>query len=295
MSNENNPSTETPGSDSKGVFESIRGEKSRDVESDSVLTGDKDTAAQASGGSDAPAGTTTPKAERVDDNVADVKLRQHAASLERKLAEMGPWAQIGVALRDSPGGEQLLSKLQRGEPLGATETEEVKEAAKDVGLTRQELTDTLNMRDAAKQQVDEIHSMAREKFADYDKIRKNPQFLGFVDASLGAVWNGSLPLDKSVSDWTDVQAARNYTAISNAYELYVMRNPKVADALKAAGKKEANDKNADALAVSAMSSGTSTTSTDEKSMTAEERIKHSMLNVQGTGKSFAKMGRYPKK
>ena len=63
------------------------------------------------------------------------------------------------------------------------------------------------------------------------------------------------------------------------------------EALKAAGKKEADDRNADKLAASSMSSGTSTSASDEKTMTTEERIKHSMLNARGVGKSFAKMGR----
>ncbi len=292
MSNETtNPSTETAGSDKQGVFEGIRGEKSRDQESETVLTAEKESAARASGEQDAPAKTEPQKAEREGDNETEVALRQRTAKLERQIAEMGPWAQIGVQLRQSPGGEDLVQKLQSGESLTSGEQAQVREAGDEAGLTKKELLETLNMRDAAKQQIDEIHSMARENFSDYDKIRKSPQFLGMVDASLGAVWNGSIPLHPSTKDWTVVQAASNYTAIASAHELYVMRNPKVKEALKAAGKKEADDRNADKLAASSMSSGTSTSASDEKDMTTEERIKHSMLNARGVGKSFAKMGR----
>jgi hypothetical protein len=46
MSNENQtPSTSAAGSGSGGVFEGIRGEKSRDTESDSVLAAEKDATA----------------------------------------------------------------------------------------------------------------------------------------------------------------------------------------------------------------------------------------------------------
>ena len=292
MSNEtSNPSTDAAGSDKQGVFESIRGEKSRDTESDSVLTADKESTARASEEQDAPASKTPQKAAREGDNETEVALRQRTAKLERQIAEMGPWAQIGVALRQSPGGEDLVNKLQAGESLTTGEQAQVREASEEAGLTKKELLETLNMRDAAKQQVDEIHSLARENFSDYDKIRKNPQFLGMVDATLGAVWNGSIPLHEKTKDWSDVQAARNYTAIASAHEMYLMRNPKVAEALKKAGKLEADDRNAEKLAASSMSSGTSTSASDEKTETATDRIKSAMLNARGTGKSFAKMGR----
>ena len=292
MSNEtSNPSTDATGSDKQSVFESIRGEKSRDTESDSVLTADKESAARASEEQDAPASKAPQKAAREGDNETEVALRQRTAKLERQIAEMGPWAQIGVALRQSPGGEDLVNKLQAGESLTTGEQAQVREASEEAGLTKKELLETLNMRDAAKQQVDEIHSLARENFSDYDKIRKNPQFLGMVDATLGAVWNGSIPLHEKTKNWSDVQAARNYTAIASAHEMYLMRNPKVAEALKKAGKLEADDRNAEKLAASSMSSGTSTSASDEKTETATDRIKSAMLNARGTGKSFAKMGR----
>lgn len=289
-----NAQTSEAGSDSGGVFESIRGEKSRDTESDAVSSAEQESASHASGTEDAPPTDQTQKAEGTGDNESEVRLRQRTAKLERQIAEMGPWAQLGVALQQAPGGGQIITKLQNGEALSAGEQVQVDQASAAVGespLTKKEMLDTMNMRDAAKQQIDDLHGMAREKFADYDKIRKNPQYLGLMDANLGAVWNGSLPLHEDVKDWSDVQAARNYTAIASAHEMYLMRNPKVAKALKEAGKLEANDKNAEKLAASSMSSGTSTSASDEKSMTAEERIKHSMLNARGVGKSFAKLGK----
>jgi hypothetical protein len=272
------------------VFEGIRGEKSRDPESESVLSAEKDATAHASEGQDAPAEGQGQKAEG-GDSESEIKLRQRTAKLERQIAEMGPWAQLGVALQQAPGGAEIIGKLQAGQQLTAGEQRQVDAAQEEAPLTKSQMLETLNMRDAAKTQIEEIHSVARENFADYDKIRKNPQFLGLMDATLGAVWNGSIPIHADAKDWTDVQAARNYTAIASAHEMYLMRNPKVAKALKEAGRKEANDKNAEKLAASSMSSGTSTGSSDEKSMTSEERIKHSMLNARGTGKSFAKLGR----
>jgi hypothetical protein len=276
------------------VFEGIRGEKSRDPESESVLSAEKDATARASETGEGPPKDKSQKAEG-GDNVTEVQLRQRTAKLERQIAEMGPWAQLGVALQQAPGGQQIIAKLQQGQALTAGEQQTLEDAQGDQPeerpLTRAELNEALNMRDAAKTQIDEIHSVAREKFADYDKIRKNPQFLGFMDATLGAVWNGSIPIHEDAKDWTDVQAARNFTAIASAHELYLMRNPKVAAALKEAGRKEADERNAEKLAASSMSSRTSTSSSDEKSMTSEERIKNAMLNARGVGKSFAKLGR----
>ena len=269
----------------------MRGAKSRDQESESALAAEEETAASASEDSDAPSEASAAgaadagpeKAERVDDE-ATVQLRQRAALLERRLAEMGPWAQVGLALQNDPEGREMLARLQKGEPLMAGD----RQTAQERGLTRAELDEALNQRDAAKQQIDEITSLAEENLPHYKSMRKSPRFRGFLDATLAAAWNGTLPLSEKVKGWENAQAAKNYTAIEFAHKMYLLENPKVKDAVKEAGRKEAQEK-AEAALAGELSSGSSSISSGEgKRLTPEEAVQQRMLNAKGVGKSFAK-------
>ena len=285
MSNvEQNPSPQSGGA---GVFEGIRGAKSRDPEVTSAETPREQTAQV----SETPSGDTTPQKTESGDNESEVRLRQRTANLERKLAEMGPWAQVGIALRNDPDGAELLARLQRGEAIlaGSPQAAETNgKAAVSPGMSREELRQELNERDAVKRQIDDLTAMAEERLPHYSKIKKSPQFLGIMDAALAATWNGSIPLHEDVKDWTNEQAAKNYTALAFAHEMYIMRNPKVQEAVKEAGKKEERERAGAALAAS-VSSGTSTsTSSEDRKLTAEETVKQRMLNARGVGKSFAK-------
>lgn len=286
--NENtNPSTSPTGS---GVFESIRGHKSLDVEEDSLEAADKEAAAQAQQTEEETPGQEEAQpeaaAEGKGDSPSEIQARQRMAQLERRLAEMGPWAQLSQALAQDPYGREILERVQKGEPLMAGDRQEMRERIQSTGVTKQELNDLLNQREAANRQITELTSLAEEKLADYKQIRRNPQFVGLLDAAIAASWNGSIPLHPD-SKGMDEQAARNYTAMAFAHEMYLMRNPKVREALKQAGKNEERDRGAAALAAS-VSSGTTTAAGDEKKMTPEQLMKHRMLNARGTGKSFSK-------
>ena len=162
-----------------------------------------------------------------------------------------------------------------------------RQIAQERGLTRVELDEALNQRDAAKRQIDDITGLAEENLPDYKQVRKSPAYRGMMDAALAAVWNGTVPLEKSVEAWDDVQAARNYTAIAFAYKMYLTQNPKVREAAKEAGRREASEKAASALAGELSSGGTSTSS-GERETTAEEQLIERMVNSRGVGKSFAK-------
>ena len=282
---EQNPSPQSGG---QGVFEGIRGAKSRDPEV-TPAPAEREATAQVS---EAPSGETAQPTQKTEsgDNESEVRLRQRTASLERKLAEMGPWAQVGIALRNDPNGEELLQRLQRGEPIlaGSPQDTERGQPAVSPGLSREELTQTLNEREAIKRQIDDLTTMAEERLPHYSKIKKSPQFIGLMDAALAAQWNGSLPLHPDVKEWSDEQASKNYTALALAHEMYLMRNPKVQEAVKEAGKKEERERAGAALAAS-VSSGTSTsTSGEDRKQTSEEAVKQRMLNARGVGKSFAK-------
>lgn len=282
-----NPSTDSTGS---GVFEGIRGAKSRDPEVEAHEAEEKEAAAQASEKAPEKSGQTEPepKAQKAEggDNAREVQARQRIAQLERRLAEMGPWAQLAQALNQDPGGREILEKLQRGEALMAGDPSK-QEIADRAGLSKQELVETLNQRDAINRQITELTELAEDRLPDYKKIRKNPQFVGLMDAAMASVWNGSIPLHPDVSDWQDEQAAKNFTALAFAHEMYLMRNPKVKEAVKQAGKNEERDRTAAKLAAS-VSSGTTTAAGEEKRLSPEEQVKFRMLNSKGVGKSFSK-------
>lgn len=287
MSEKESPSTINDGGKGSGVLDHLKGAKSRDTESESVLTAEEEAAASASTGPDAPdelSESPEPEKAKKSDDDALVQLRQRNARMERQLAEMGPWAQVGLALQNDPQGKEILARIQRGERLSAADQSE----AQDRGLTRAELEEALNQRDAAKAQIDEITRMAEENLPHYKEMRKNPKFRGFVDATLAAAWNGTLPLSEKVADWENQQAAKNYTAIEFAHKMYLMENPKVKEAVKEAGRREAKEKAESALAGELSSGSSSSSSGEGKELTPEEAIQQRMLNARGVGKSFSK-------
>jgi hypothetical protein len=286
MSDDNkNPSSGTSGA---GVLDHLKGAKSKDPD----LQYEETESAAHESAETKPDGAEAPKQTAEKGSDSEVRLRQRAALLERQLAELGPYAQLGIALANDPSGQELVEKIQRGEPVfGAKGREATEHLQETRGLTRAELADELNRRDAAKRQIDELYSLAGEKLSHFNQIRKNAEFQGFVDASLAATWNGTIPVDPEVADWTDVQAARNFTALKMAHEMYLMRNPKVRDAVKEAGRKEASERAGAVLAGELGSGSTSNSSSQESKLSPEEEVIQRMLNVRGRGKSFSSIGR----
>ena len=160
-------------------------------------------------------------------------------------------------------------------------------------LTREEMIRVLEERDAARSHMESLESLGREHFEHYDKVKKNQKFVTYLHNNLAAVWNDAIPIDGTALDWSDQQLAKNYTAVKEAYHQFLASNPKVVEAAKEAGKKEAKERAEAALsASSATGGGTSTEGKEESTEKSEaELMIERMVNARGRGISFSTVAR----
>lgn len=287
MSNPTNPSQEEP---KQGVFSSIQGAHSRDSEA-AEETAKTETAEP-----------TKPVVEpgEADKKVGDERLGkalQRAAQLERQINQLGPWAQFGMAVGNDPKGKSIVERYQKGqelfldeEDLASMTASEVQARNEEKPLTRQELADYMQQKEAAAHVAQELNAVAEEELPEFKRISKGREFAEFLDWATRAVWNGSIPLDESVVSWDNDYAAKQYTALKKAYKMKLASDPKVLEAAKKAGEKEAKERAEEAAAVP--SSVTTTTSSQEEpgEKTEADKAIDRMLNVRGRGKSFASVG-----
>jgi hypothetical protein len=282
------PSSEKKG----GVFDNIKGAHSRDPD-EVEPTPETET-------------TETKPQEPVEVSEPDkaetdrvLRLKQELAQKEAKMAQMGPYAQLGQAVANDKGqGQAVIQRWQRGEKLFIDESESgyTMEEAKQPpsgppALTEESLGRILDQRDGARRQADDLDSVARESLEHFDKISKNPRYVQFLDNNLKGVWEGYIPLEAETLEWSDQNRAKNFSAMKQAYRQVLADNPKVIAAAKEAGKKETAERTEAAMAASG-SGGTSTSAIEEPAerTDAEEMIDR-MVNAHGTGKSFTSVAR----
>jgi hypothetical protein len=285
VTDKNNPSQE----ERSGVFEGIRGQKSQDTD---VVEEQQELALETAEPEKPASAGETAKSKEPDVGKTNAD-KQRIARLERQLAQLGPWAQFGMAVGGDPKGKRIVDKYQRGEPLFEEEVaylEDQVEKQQEKPLTREDIRQELDERDAGKALMDELNSMAEEELDGFKKIKRNPKFLEFLDFARQSVWQGRTELDEGVLDWQNEMAAKEMTAIKRAYNLYLADNPKVLEAAKKAGQKQEQERR-EALQSVPTSEGTTTSSQEEPEETSsEEDLVKRMMNVRGRGKSFATVG-----
>ena len=276
-----------PSSDTKGVFDSIKGAHSRDPdEIEEPVVEPTEPEPQE------PVVVDKAETDRV------LRLKQEVAQLQNKMSQMGPYANLGQAVaNDKTRGQQVIQRWQRGEKLFIDESEsyDMNDAKQPEpgppGLTEESLARHLDQRDASRREMDELNGVAREELEHFDKISKNQIYVEFLNNNLRAVWDGHIPTEPETLEWADQGRAKNYSAMKRAYRQVLADNPKVIAAAKEAGKKETAERAEAALAASG-SGGTSTSTTGEPpEMTDAEQMLDRMVNATGHGKSFSSVAR----
>jgi hypothetical protein len=289
MTDPTNPSQEEP---KQGVFESSRGVRSRDP--DVLEEPAKTETTEPTEAAKEPAEAAKPDDGRLG------KALQRAAQLERQINQLGPWAQFGMAVGNDPKGKAIADRYQKGVPLFVGDEEdissmtasEVRDRNEEKPLTRQELADYMQQKEAAAQVASDLNTRAEEELPEFRKISKGREFVEMLDWARQAVWNGSIPLDESAADMDNDYAAKEYTALKRAYTMRLASDPKVLEAAKKAGIKQAKERAEEAAAVP--SSTTTTTSSQEEpgEKTEAEDLVQRMVNARrGGGKGFASIGR----
>ncbi len=291
--------TPSPEKTEPKMFEGIRGARSRDPEAQSTSPSDQGQEAETES---APEASESAKGEEPKDaGGGTLRMKQEIAKLQRQLTNLNPWAQLGMAVGRED--DKAIERWQRGGRIfggNRAAEEHLREAAEDQqdgphGASLQDINQLLDQRDAAREQLSRLKELARDNLEHFDKISKNQLYSQFLNNNLHAVWNGHMELDESTYGWADEQLAKNFTAMKAAYRQVLADNPKVVEAAKRAGQKEAKERAEAAMAGEGSSGSRSSGHEEAPPKTEAEEMIDRMINPRGRGgRSFAEIGR-PKK
>ena len=213
MTEQKSPSQEEP---KGGVFDSIRGARSRDPEAVEEPKAAPETTEQ-----EQPTQAAGEPAKRGDELT---RASQRNAALERQLNEIGPFATFGMTvLNDKRMGKQLRARYERGEPLfteeeiGAIEAEGGRRASEgESPMTPEDVANVvaerLDQRDAAARLSAELNGIAETELREFKKVSRSPEFMKALAATKTAVWNNAIPIDDDYLGWQNVYAAKEMTA-----------------------------------------------------------------------------------
>jgi hypothetical protein len=243
-----------------------------------------------------PAKEPEPKAGGGDTDEA-WRTKQEVAQLQRKLRDMSPYAQFGMAVAQDERGKGVVERWQKGKSLFTEEDSftDSEHHPREQPVSKDDLNAILDAREAARRQMDELNDLAKDNLEHFSKMRRSQKYAKALSGALATVWNDPDWFEDApdeVKGWDDENAARNYTAIKHAYKYVLATNPKVIEAAKEAGKKEAKEKAEAAMAASVSSGGTSSSQEEPPPKSAEEDMIERMVNAgQGGRKSFRTIAR----
>jgi hypothetical protein len=236
-----------------------------------------------------------PKAQGDSDTESGSETQQQVKRLERQLRNMGPYAQFGLAVAQDQKGQGVIQRWQKGEALFDQEEAVMgEEKPQSQPLTEEGINRLLDTRETARRQMDTLNEMASENLEHFPKIRKSQKFVKALNGALATVWNDPDWHDdapEQVRGWDDEGAAKNYTALTQAYRYVLANNPKVLEAAKEAGKREAKEKAEAAMAASVSSGGTSSSQEEPPPKSDEQKIIDAMVNASDGRKSFRTVAR----
>ena len=168
------------------------------------------------------------------------------------------------------------------------------EAPQDPALSAGDINQILDTRETARRQMDDLNELASENLEHFPKVKKSQKFVKALNGALATVWNDPEWHDdapKEVQGWDDEGAAKNYTALTQAYRYVLANNPKVLEAAKQAGKNEAKEKAEAAMAASVSSGGTSSSQEEPPAKSEGDEMIDRMVNASGGRKSFRTVAR----
>ena len=188
----------------------------------------------------------------------NTRLRQNLAENEKLSTRAVPLVRLAQALIGAPGGQEIVEKLEKGEPLTKAEEKKATAAAaeSDKPLTKaeaKELFSELHKESvkefgesvAADRKADEslkaLDERAEKELEGYKDLRRDPQFQGWINATLEQIRAKTIVLPEGEDDlwWFAVKTAHR---IAHAVAGKPSKKPKgdterVAEALAAGGAK----------------------------------------------------------
>lgn len=178
----------------------------------------------------------------------NTRLRQRLAQLEQRNTDAVPYVNAVVALSKTKVGAQIMERIQNGEDLTeyqlsrvekalATETpppgiteEQLREALKtERGETMNAFADKLRTMRMAEKSNAALEAKAEKELPGYEKLRGTPVWKGAMDAVIGAIRNGTIPVPEGQDPF--------WIATNRAYHLCVSEDPDIAKGPKPSAPK----------------------------------------------------------
>ena len=155
-----------------------------------------------------------PSPEGTDWRAENTRLRQNLKKAQDLNREAMPYVQTAMALQSAPGGNVIIEKLQKGEPLTAVQEkklEKAQEQAGTTGMSKEDVEQMLNTAaqnfeqrlwesNKAKDAMDNLHVWAGKKYPGYDELRTSPEWNQHLGTILDGIQKGTLQVP---DDWSD--------------------------------------------------------------------------------------------
>ncbi len=152
--------------------------------------------------------------EGTDWRAESTRLRQQLKKAQDLNRQSMPYVQTALALQSTPGGDVIIDKLQKGEPLTETQEKKLEKAKEDTGtsgISEEKLGELLNTAAAnfeqrlfesnrAKDALGDLHVWAAKEFPGYEDFRTSPEWNQKLGTILDAIKNGSIQVPEDSPD-----------------------------------------------------------------------------------------------
>ena len=160
--------------------------------------------------------------EGTDWRAESTRQSQRAKKAEDLNRQAWPYVQTAMALQKAPGGNAIIEKLQKGEPLTATQEKKLDKAKEEAGTTGMSEEQVGKMLETASQNfeqrlyesrkaekaMDSLNEWARTaktksgtlKYSGYDELSTSPEWNEHLGTILDAIQKGTLNVP---DDWSD--------------------------------------------------------------------------------------------
>ena len=165
----------------------------------------------------------------------NTRLRQELARTKDTLRQVHPLAELGHAIKQAPGGAEIIRRLEKGEPLTAKQEQVVQRAAETTSDTtgwseeklaamlkadREALREELRAERRAEEDMRELDAKAAKELPGYEELRKTPGWKKRLSVVLNLIGNEAIAVP-------DDEPNPYYFAIKEAYETILANNPEL--------------------------------------------------------------------
>lgn len=151
----------------------------------------------------------------------NTKLMQRNAEIEKYAERAVPYVQVAQALQAAPGGQDIIEKLKKGEPLTKAEEKKAEEAAKTaaeeggkaltkgeakelfesmIGEATSKFGETVSAERNAEKSIIALEARAEKELEGYEHLKNDPTFKMWRATTIENIKNERLQVPKDEDD-----------------------------------------------------------------------------------------------